>query len=81
QEDHLLANMELNYNEILESIFNKKDLFSILESDELKLTNYLIHSGELQDHVSNVLSDVDISGYDSPEINDFSIEVFDGKAV
>ncbi|MFP3362014.1 hypothetical protein R0K17_32445, partial [Planococcus sp. SIMBA_143] len=57
QEDHLLANMELNYNEILESIFNKKDLFSILESDELKLTNYLIHSGELQDHVSNVLSD------------------------
>lgn len=81
QEDHLLANMELNYNEILESIFSKKDLFSILESDELKLTNYLIHSGELQDHVSNVLSDVDISDYDSPEINDFSIEVFDGKAV
>ncbi|MBF0706595.1 hypothetical protein IQ283_08225 (plasmid) [Alkalihalobacillus hwajinpoensis] len=81
QEDHLLRNMELNYNDILEFIFSTKGLFSILESDEFKLTNYLVHSGELQECVSNVLADVDISDYDSPEINDFSIEVFDRETV
>lgn len=81
QEDHLVRNVELNDYEILEAIFYTKDLISIIESDELKLTNYLIHSGELQDYLNNVLEDVEITEYGTPEINEFSIEIIDRQAV
>lgn len=81
EEDHLLRNIELNKHEILEAITDLKDLFSVIESDELKLTAYLIHSGDLQYCVSNVLEDVEITDHRPPEINEFSIEVIDGRAV
>ncbi|GLO68473.1 PIN-like domain-containing protein [Oceanobacillus kimchii] len=81
EEDHLIRNIKLNEYELFESILDTKDMFSIIESDESKLSFYLIHSGELQEHVPNPLENVEITDNRPPEINEFFIEIVDEELI
>lgn len=69
----------LHVTDILNLIISNYGEEYILEGSEGKLTNYLLHSGDLAGYLDNLLGDVEINSYGKPEIVINSIEVKNGK--
>ncbi|WP_338449302.1 PIN-like domain-containing protein [Niallia oryzisoli] len=77
--DHT-THLEMNADEISEELIAHKSWEEILD-DKGDLTSYLIHSGDLQDFVSNPIADVEITEYFPPEIDIESVEVSENQVI
>lgn len=76
--DHT-THLEMNADEISEELIDQEGWEEVLDKGDL--TNYLIHGGDLQDFVSNPISDVEITEYFSPEIIIESVDVSENQVI
>ncbi|MRN56842.1 PIN-like domain-containing protein [Paenibacillus monticola] len=77
--DHT-THIELNAEEVSLEIIELKGWEETLD-DYLNLTSYLIHSGDLESHLENALSDVEIYSIELPNLSIDSTEIVDENHV
>jgi hypothetical protein len=73
------THLEMNALSISTELIEYKE-WEILLNDTQELTSYLIHSGDLQEYLSNPLSDVEVVELYQPELNIDSVDI-DGNQV
>ncbi|OME83091.1 hypothetical protein BK120_14920 [Paenibacillus sp. FSL A5-0031] len=77
--ENTLSFLELNATSVLDDIVEYKGWEEVLDGN-LQLTSYLIHNGDLQDYVSNPLTDVEIFNFNASKLEIDNVEL-DGTFV
>jgi len=72
--------IEMNAHSVCKKLIQHVEWDLVLD-DELKLTNYLIHSGELEKYIDNILTDVETFGFSIPELEIDSVDLDSNQVI